>query len=416
MQLEVVSTLRLHCCCCVQSGPQYELAQAAAAPITADTLLNQHYHKSTIMFLRQQRQALVSLTPTTMTAAPAFALLPTTDMVEVVRLHVPWSVFRTHVRQYGDSPQWKLNRERLLRHKIDHRLGELSEQELYEHYITHVKPRATRSDVGKPRHLPSAPTTSVSFAAVAGAAPLAESTIPALVHSTSRSALNPHVSSSSRNPSANSEVTMDRVALLSDSPSSTDTAFSSASSTTGRSAPSSHNEDTVLALMTEVASLRKTADLLGAALLEQRSHQTDWEKRVSSQLARLESAIADATPAGALASTRTATVPVDNDMRQDGVAGFDPCVRFGLKRRRVSVVMKASGATQCAAPASLFDPALIDQVPRDVLELLKWDDVYFEPMATPAGPNNVLWALHPDGTHGLLRLREPALSPRAPAE
>lgn len=308
-------------------------------------------------------------------------------MVDIVRLRTPWPVFQTYARQYSDRPQWKLNRERLLRHKIDHRLMGLSEQELYEHYMTHVKPRSTRIDVGKPRVIGNSRTTTVASLMLAEAAPVAPPALHAFVDFPSSSELDP---CSSFLSSANGAIRT--VGGVSSVRSSMPVALSSVAKNTGASEFSSQTTAAILESMTEVTSLRRTVDELGAAVMEQRRHQIEWERRVSSELARLEKAIALAPPTGASALTHTTSVSAGNDIEQDEALGSDPCVRFGLKRRRVNVVMQLDGTSQSTASASLLVPALTRQVPEAIRTLLKGEDFYFEPMATPRGINNVLWA------------------------
>ena len=319
-----------------------------------------------------------------MSESSTFVLLPTSNMVEIVRLRIPWSIFQTYARQYSDKLQWKLNRERLMRHKIHHRLSDLSEQELYEHYMTHIKPRSTRIDVGKPRVVHTSRTSSMASSMVAGAVPLPLLTLDAIVEPSCSGELD---SRSSCIPPSTGVIGADGV--FSSDQSSIPAAQSSVFPNTGVPPQQS---TAVLEVMAEVAALRRTVDQLDAVLMEQRSHQTDWERRVSLELARLESAIALASPASALVLSHTASAFVNNDVKQSEEAGFDPCVRFGLKRRRVNVVVQLDGTLQSVASASLLLPALIQQVPQAVQNLLKGDDFCFEPMATPTGINNVLWA------------------------
>ena len=82
---------------------------------------------------------------------PAVPLSASSDMVDVRRLRLSWPVFSAAGVAYRTSPQWKRNRERLARHKLDHRLSGLSEQHVYDHYLATVQPRATRRDAGKQR-------------------------------------------------------------------------------------------------------------------------------------------------------------------------------------------------------------------------------------------------------------------------
>ena len=319
-----------------------------------------------------------------MSESSTFVLLPSSNMVDVVRLRVPWPIFQTYARQYSDRPQWKLNRERLLRHKICHRLRDLSEQELYEHYMTHIKPRSTRIDVGKPRVVNNSRTPAMASTAVVEAVPLTPPTLDTFVDFSSPGELDPRWSCMS---SPTGVVGVDEV--FSRNQSSIPAAHSPVSPNTGVSA---HESTAVLEVTAEVASLRRTVDQLDAALMEQRSHQIEWERRVSSELARFERAIAFASPTGALALNHTESAFANNDIKQNEETDIDPCVRFGLKRRRVNVVVQLDGTLQSVASASLILPALIQQVPQAVRNLLKGDDFCFEPMATPTGINNVLWA------------------------
>ena len=385
-------------------------------------------------------------------ASAAVVLLPTSDMVEIVRLKVPWSVFSAYASQYRDAPQWKLNKERLWRHKIDRHLHHLSDEAVFHHYTTTIKPRATRSDVGKARSTqdrggggggqstssPSPPPPPLpqlpSVACALSSSPSSSSPFTFL-DATEVRACSPVTecpstfSSFPFKPLESASIgggclACPEPAFVS-APSSSSSSSSSYSS--ALSAPYTlkrprveHSlfdahlgcpmpppprpslerlpsmtppvEDALRLMRVELQSLRRTLTQVSATVMEQCTRHDEFERRVLSDLALIR---------GALGLHRSAVhpppAPPPTELTDwDIIEGVEDSDRV-VKRQHVMLEDEPIRRQ----PLEVRRPWHAEFVPEAVLALLKGDGFSLEPVATPLGRDNALWAYgltEPQGT------------------
>ena len=320
---------------------------------------------------------------------PAVPLDANSDMVDVRRLSLSWAVFSACCVAYRLSAQWKRNRERLARHKLDHRLGGLSEQQVYEHYMATVQPRATRSDAGRQR---SSSTRETGTDWRRFEQQLQQSTAAAYIPSLHSSSplVDPHSQASSavgglskritaRRPSS---VTVKRPrtsdALLPDPVSSTTSATllhqQAAAQLTSplsplpppSSGPAPVSPSAVSRLQLEVDRLHRTLDLVSAAMMEGQDRQEERNRRVEAELAELKRALK--------------TQPYSE--QSAAVALQPPTLEPS------TVESKEPPSKQ---PSASSMPTVASSVPSFILDLLRSESFYHELQATPVGVNNVLW-------------------------
>ena len=260
-------------------------------------------------------------------------------MVEVRAMRLPWPVFASCCAAFGSSPQWRRNRERLARHKLDHRLGGCSEQQVYEHYVDTVKPRATRNDVGKQRKRTRA---SAEQEQLRDSAAGLDATVDA-----------PDTQRAWR---AHSVPPLDKSSKLDTSSHATAPCCSSCSSS-------------ISSVLLELQRLQRALDSATASAFERQYQQEERNKLIDLQLAALQ---------------RAMQLPSSDSVSSQ------------------SLLSGESVSTAAAAPvhssvgghhsARVLPPGVASHVPASVLSLLRTGEFDHEAQPTPSGVNNVLWA------------------------
>ena len=320
---------------------------------------------------------------------PAVPLDANSDMVDVRRLSLSWAVFSACCVAYRSSVQWKRNRERLARHKLDHRLSGLSEQQVYEHYMATVQPRATRSDAGRQRSSSTRETgtdwrrfeeqldQSTSVAPI----PSPHSGSPVLDTQSSRASS--AVGSSNRMTAQRPfSVTVKRArasaAPLLDQHSSISSATLPPQQAAAEptSPPSPHpsslsqpapvSPSAMSRLQLEVDRLHRTLDMVSATIMEGQDRQDERNRRVEAELAELKRALQ--------------TQPYSE--QSAAVASVPPTVE-------PSAVNSQQQPSKQPSTSSM--PTVASSVPSSILDLLRSDSFQHEAQATPLGVNNVLW-------------------------
>ena len=246
-------------------------------------------------------------------SVPALPLSSASSMVEVRHMRLSWSVFASCCLAFGSSPQWRRNKERLARHKLDHRLGGRTEQEVYEHYMSTVKPRATRNDVGKQRKRTKVGAAEEQQRTAAEASSgneesKAQHALDMAIASTDHTS-SAYTSAHTR-PSTNLGQLHTTTASATDSlddqhswaePPQLRRTHSTGASTS--SAPSSRPplalaaEASSASLLLEVQRLHRTLDYVNAAMMEEQDRQTERNRLVDMELAELRRALLLSSPA-----------------------------------------------------------------------------------------------------------------------